>query len=352
MGDNVVEEAAFALGQIYYFGNPMTGLQPDYQRARDYFQIAADGGIPDAQANLGLMQLNGLGGTQDNETAIVSLQEAAKRGNGAALNGLGAIYFSGIGVAANITASLEYFEQATTHGFPTAHGNLGEIYLQGHGIPQNLTKALYHLELAEKARVPMAYYYLGWMYMTGRGVVRNCTEAVNRFKIVTEKGMWMQSLPYSMERSFELQHTEKTSTELHLGNAEHTETTTLLQLLQYLVLGSHGVVPAMMNAAFILEGDAGHPEVEELLSLLKELGGGEAAPSPPSSSSSSSCMLEDECPTEENGQGLTSPSHQQAFALQLYAASQHDRWGGEGGRKLGDCHLQLLSRRYEFDPPP
>jgi TPR repeat protein len=42
MDQGMVEEAAFALGQTYYFGNPMTGVQPDYQRAREYFEIAAD----------------------------------------------------------------------------------------------------------------------------------------------------------------------------------------------------------------------------------------------------------------------------------------------------------------------
>ena len=35
---------------------------------------------------------------------------------------------------------------------------------------------------------------------------------MRRFKIVTEKGVWMQSLPYSMERSYELQYADDGNT--------------------------------------------------------------------------------------------------------------------------------------------
>lgn len=97
-------ESLYALGLVFESGAP--GIVPDSMLAASYYQRAADGGLAEAQTNLGLLYAEGRGVVQSQEKAVALWLQAARKNNAIAQFNLGLAYFSGRGIEQDIDEAL------------------------------------------------------------------------------------------------------------------------------------------------------------------------------------------------------------------------------------------------------
>jgi TPR repeat protein len=122
-------EAQHDLAAIYTAGH--AGVAQDYERAAFWFTRAAEGGIPNARYNLGVLYHQGLGVKSDLSKAIYWYQEAARVGHAEAQYNLGIAHIEGIGVSYDPEEAARNFESAARLGVVEAAYNLGLIYENG-----------------------------------------------------------------------------------------------------------------------------------------------------------------------------------------------------------------------------
>jgi hypothetical protein len=96
------------------------GVPQDYAAAASWSRKAAEQGYAEAQYNLGVMYLNGLGVRQDYATAMSWYRKAAEQGHASAQYSLGGMYLNGHGVPRDYTAAHMWFNLAAASGFPDA----------------------------------------------------------------------------------------------------------------------------------------------------------------------------------------------------------------------------------------
>ena len=222
--DGGFADAQNALGNLY------SDIIQDYQKALEYYQMAANQGQPYGMFNLGLYYLNGIGveanfpmadewirkaadaglseaielinsnnpsssepctpnaeeiinqadtnnefGIEQNEVLndINKVRKLAKEGNSDAMVKLGLCYHEGNGVKQNDAEAAKWFKRASDLGNAEAHFQLGEKYLNGYGVVQNFEEAAKWYRKAAKVKHREAMFKLGLMYQKGQGVVAN-----------------------------------------------------------------------------------------------------------------------------------------------------------------------------------
>jgi Holliday junction DNA helicase RuvB subunit len=129
------------LGNAYF-------RQKDYGDAVKCFAQAAEQGHPQAQCNLGICYMDGLGVGKDEAEAVKWLSKAAEQGDAHAEYSFGVAYFSGRGVSKDFPLALTWWRSAAEHGHATAQNNLGVCYEKGDGVAQDYVEAYKWMKLA------------------------------------------------------------------------------------------------------------------------------------------------------------------------------------------------------------
>lgn len=131
-------------------------------------RAAQEGKLSD-QMNLGYMYLYGTNGVEQNyEKAFEYYTMAAAQNDSIALNNLGSLYFSGIGTSRNTRKAIELFQQAAELGNDNAAVNLAFIYLTGGTKDeQRNVKAIELYKQAAKQGNNIAKFMLGYAYYKG-----------------------------------------------------------------------------------------------------------------------------------------------------------------------------------------
>lgn len=159
------------LGRIYQFG---LGLAQDYDEAMKWYKKAEANGSREATALISTLYHYGQG-------VPVNLTEALnmyhKAGDcGAALNGKGLLYQNGLGVTQNYDTAMSYFEQATQFEYGDAFNSMGDVYRYGYDKVVDLDTAfLYYTKSAEctEHTSNKGQFNLGLMYLNGLGIEVN-----------------------------------------------------------------------------------------------------------------------------------------------------------------------------------
>lgn len=185
--------AMAAMGDLYYWG--ARGMPRDHVQAHKYFSRAADAGHVSSQSALAGMLLKGEGAPQNNESAIVWYEKAAKHNHTRALNGLGFIHFHGSGgVAENKTLALEFFERsAANEEDGDSVFNAGYCHALGLGTVVNFTRAMHFYEIAARKFGHFdAIFEMGKIWMVGiDSVVERNMELANMYlKAASDAGRW------------------------------------------------------------------------------------------------------------------------------------------------------------------
>ena len=128
---NTSPEGLLTLGQIYYYGN--ADIDPDFEQARHYFELALEKGHLGAFGFLGQMYYRGEGVSKDKVQAFQYFRKglaASGVGAGIAYNGMGLCYMNGIEVTEDRSEALEYFLKAIQNGSVEAMYNSALVMLK------------------------------------------------------------------------------------------------------------------------------------------------------------------------------------------------------------------------------
>ena len=101
----------------------------EYERAYGLFEEAVDENS-DAMVNLAFMHMKGNGCNPSHDRAREWFEKAAEQENGYALNSLGIFYEKGMGVIADEQKSFEYYKRAADTGHIDAQAKTGILYKQ------------------------------------------------------------------------------------------------------------------------------------------------------------------------------------------------------------------------------
>ena len=131
-------DAQAELGLNYLNG---VGVAADENFALDWLQLAAENGQPVAQYTLATLYAREGSAIHDPATAKYWYQLAAENGNRMAMNNLAMFYAQGLGTDADITEAAHWFSMAAALGFGVAQFNLAVLYERGDGVPHDLVEA-------------------------------------------------------------------------------------------------------------------------------------------------------------------------------------------------------------------
>src|SRR5947207_14998732 len=86
--------------------------------------------------------------TASAQDELITMREAAERGDAAAQFKLGVKYATGDGVPTNDSLAADWIRRAAQQGYVDAEYNLGLMYADGNGVPQDSGQALVWLRKA------------------------------------------------------------------------------------------------------------------------------------------------------------------------------------------------------------
>lgn len=165
-----VNDAASLNGLGYMYLHGSTGhykLERNYQLAAHYFNESASQGNSEAQYNLGVMYLTGIGVGRNYQKALHLLTLSAHQGQIMARYQLGLMYLDGLGTAPDCEVAVKFLKNVVEKGSWTHIMELAfEKYLQGDEMH---TALLLYQEMAEQG-LEVAQSNVAFMYNRGYGV--------------------------------------------------------------------------------------------------------------------------------------------------------------------------------------
>lgn len=144
------------LGDVYLNGFAEWDIQPDLEKAIEYYEQAAEGGMEDAFIELGYIYCAGKYMQPDYDKGIICYQRAADMGNTMALGNLGMMYLQGIGVEKDEKKGFAYFLKAAEGGHPAAMSQVAILYRDGIGAAADMEKSAYWAKRQEEREQELA----------------------------------------------------------------------------------------------------------------------------------------------------------------------------------------------------
>ena len=173
------------LGQILFQG--LGGLHDDVE-ALQLLNAAANAGEPLAQHTLGNAYFLGRAVPKDPTMALVWYGRAAAQNFGQSLFALGEIHFNGLGVGKDEAKGVGFYSAAADQGIPAAYEKLAELSWNGRAMPTDRAKAVGYARHAAEFHRPVAEFILGVALLTGDGVGKDPAEAISWFRRAAEQG--------------------------------------------------------------------------------------------------------------------------------------------------------------------
>lgn len=162
----------------------------NYERAFEWYEKAANGGLITAQTHLGALYVTGKGVTKNVKKAIEWYEKAVAQDSVEAMHDLGWVYaeISEVKERDEVKA-VEMFLKAAKKGFAPAQNKLALMYLTGRGVAKDARKAVeWYRKAAEQGYAP-AQYNMGLQYASGEGVEAiNAKEALSWFLKAAKQG--------------------------------------------------------------------------------------------------------------------------------------------------------------------
>lgn len=158
---------------------------------RDSLAKAAKTGDAEAQHLLGLLLVEGIGVSKDENAAAQLYTDAAAKGNAGAMNNLGVMYSQGKGgLGQRDDLAVVWYRKAAESGNAFAMNNLADMYKSGSGgLGTKEEKAVELYRKAAGVGHAPAMTNLGLMYQKGRGGLdKDGTAAVDWFQSAADRG--------------------------------------------------------------------------------------------------------------------------------------------------------------------
>ena len=170
--------AHFEMAEILKEGKH--GIAKNYSEAVYYYQLAADQGIVEAQNNLGMMYLQGLGVQKDSKKAFHLFEQAALGGSQNAQNNLAIRYLKGDGISKDNEKALDFFYKAAQQGNGEAAFGLFKVYSEGlNGTPDEI-KAYAWLKIASQSKAERITEFNGLLKQLNSVLTKSQIDQANK----------------------------------------------------------------------------------------------------------------------------------------------------------------------------
>ena len=179
-------DAQLTLGYMYLYGE--SGVEKNYDKAFQYYNMAAQQNDSVAINNVGSLYFSGIGTEKSLSKAAQMFEKASALGNTEAAVNLSFIYLTKDSALNNPRAAVELLKSASEAGNPTAKFLLGYAYFKGFVVEQNYKKSIALIREAANAGYDDAEYMLGYMYLNGLGITKNYGNAVKYFTLAANQG--------------------------------------------------------------------------------------------------------------------------------------------------------------------
>jgi uncharacterized caspase-like protein len=150
----------YLLGHAYYKAQ-------NYPQAARSYQIAAGAGLADANEELGVLFVMGLGVNKDYRRAFDLFNKAAIGGSATGMSNLGAMYANGFFIEQNQVRALAWYEKSIEAGNALALPQAGEAYFNGKGTPPDYPTAARYFRQAGELGDGYSLKFLALMYERG-----------------------------------------------------------------------------------------------------------------------------------------------------------------------------------------
>ena len=177
--ENGDSEAQYELGLSYIYG---IGVEENIAEGVKWFQKAAEQGKTEAQFNLAIAYADGRGIQQNSVEASKWFQKAADQEDAASQYFLGTMYNHGDGVRQDYDEAIKWYLKAAEQEYPDAMCNLGRMYVNGEGVQQDYGEAVRWFQKAVELEHAQSQFNLGLMYEKGTGIRKDEVKAVQWYK--------------------------------------------------------------------------------------------------------------------------------------------------------------------------
>jgi len=171
----------FYEGKIHY-------MSERYAEALPLFAKASELSHPEAEYNLGVMFLEGLGVVADIKEGTKRVINAAENGFAEAQYRLGEMYKNGIHVPKIQKEAVKWYEKAAEQGHLSAQKKLPWHYDNGIGTDKDEKRAFEWILKAAKQGHGDSCFWIGQRYHSGQGVSKDSTQAFEWYTKAVEYG--------------------------------------------------------------------------------------------------------------------------------------------------------------------
>ncbi len=154
------------------------GTEKDFQKARSWFNKAAELGSGSAYCQIGRMIRNGEGVIADPAAAVIYFERSAGMGDREAMYYLGVASQFGMGVDKNIDKAASYLKKSAELGYAPAQYNYALMLKAGTGVTKDLALAYSLFAKASMQSVWPAQMQRGIMLANAQGCERDLVEGL------------------------------------------------------------------------------------------------------------------------------------------------------------------------------
>lgn len=180
-------DAEFCVGYMLELGIG-TGEKPNYTKAMEFYQKAAEQDHTTALCFLGDFYYYGLGCEEDMEKAVQYYTASAEKESPLGQYCLGYLYEMGNGVEQDINKAIELYTASADAGYGAGQSNLAYLYLTGKGVTQDYSKAFDLYSKSAEQATPAAFYGLGYLYQYGCSVTADKDKALEYYTLADNFG--------------------------------------------------------------------------------------------------------------------------------------------------------------------
>ena len=141
----------------------------------------AEAGSAEAQNNIGHMFEEGLGVSQNYQTAMSWYRKAAEQDLAQAQHNVGLLYYNGYGVQANPREAVRWFRQSADQGLDASEYMMGLAYYQGEGLELDYREARKWFIMGAKKGYADSMLMLSFMLLSGDGAEDSKSNAYNSY---------------------------------------------------------------------------------------------------------------------------------------------------------------------------
>ena len=193
--NGVLPEVEQKLHEAMSMLDPALGENRDKLRGAYFLRKIAEVGLPEAECQMGMCYLDGIGVSQSWQDAMYWFTKGAMHGHPKAMRQLAMMHHYGIGTVSNIMKALEWYTNAAESGDGVSMKFLGRFFHSGElgVIDEKRSKQYYEmaqqrlLELSMEKEDPEAQCELGFSYLDGEGVPLDHYYAVELFRRAIKK---------------------------------------------------------------------------------------------------------------------------------------------------------------------